>query len=189
MNKKNELRKIAEEIEQCALCKKDGTGKAVPGEGTGDMPVIFIGEAPGNSEAKTGRPFVGRSGRFLRRMIREIGLEESDVFITSPVHYRPYRGTPSPAMIDHGRIHLFEQIEVIQPHIVVLLGRIACRALLDRGVEIGKEHGTVVEKDGITFFISFHPAYADRFPDGRRKFIRDFAALKALLHEHKKRDA
>lgn len=181
MNKDRELREIAEEIEACRLCKKGGTGKAVPGEGAGDTPVIFVGEAPGNSEAKTGRPFVGRSGRFLRAMMRNIGLDESRVFITSPVHYLPVSGRPSPAMIEHGAAHLNKQIDVIKPRMIVLLGNTACRALLGKSIEIGEQHGSVVEKDGRRFFISFHPAYAVRFPQGRKKFIEDFEKLKSLL--------
>lgn len=181
MNKQKELQKIAEEIEQCPLCKKGGTGKPVPGEGCPYAHVMFIGEAPGREESKTGKPFVGRSGKFLWQMIREIGLKENDVFITSPVHYLPIRDTPSPAMIEHGRIHLLKQIEVIKPRIIVLLGNTACRALLEKSVEIAKEHGTLCEEEGINYLITFHPAYAARFPEGRKKFIQDFAKLKSLL--------
>jgi uracil-DNA glycosylase family 4 len=181
MNKRKELQQIAEEIAQCRLCKKGGTGKPVPGEGNPDALVMFVGEAPGKTEAAIGRPFVGRSGKLLRSMIAELGLEENSVFITSPVHYLPVRGTPSPAMIEHGRTHLLKQIGVIRPRVIVLLGNAACRALLGKSVEIAREHGAVVEKDGISFLITFHPAFAMRFPEGRKKFIRDFAKLKAML--------
>jgi DNA polymerase len=180
MNRQKKLQRIAEEIKQCRECKKGGIGLPVPGEGSGKMPVLFVGEAPGRTEAKTGRPFIGRSGELLRQMIREIGLDESEVFITSPVHYLPVTGKPSPAMIEHGRTHLLKQIKVIKPRVIVLLGNTACRALLGQNVKIAREHGTVVEKDDIKHFISFHPAYAIRFPDGRKKFIRDFGVLKGL---------
>ena len=180
MNKLNELGKIAREIESCPVCAQGGTGKPVPGEGTGDVPVMFVGQAPGRTEARTGRPFVGTSGKFLRRMIAGIGLDETSVYITSPVHYLPVSGKPSPAMIEHGRIHLLKQMEIVEPRVVVLLGSVAARALLGlRGS--AREHGAVLEKDGIQFLISCHPAYAMRFPEGRRQFVRDFATLKALL--------
>ena len=185
MNKGKELQKIAEEIERCRLCRKGGMGKAVPGEGNPEATVVFIGEAPGKEEAKTGHPFIGRSGKFLREMIRNLGLQESDVFITSPVHYLPVRGTPSADMILHGRSHLVKQLAIIKPRIIVLLGNTACRALLDQNLQVAKEHGSVVEKDGTSYFITFHPAYAMRFPEGKKKFIQDFTALKALLHGHK----
>jgi len=175
------LQKIAEEISHCRLCRKGGTGKAVPGEGTPGARIVFIGEAPGREEAKTGRPFVGRSGKLLRQAIRDMGLDEADVFITSPVHYLPLRGTPSTAMIHHGRQHLFEQLSVIRPDMIVLLGNSACVALLDGKVEITKEHGTLLKKDGRNYFITVHPAYAVRFTKGKDMLRSDFAKLKRLI--------
>ncbi len=181
MNKNLRLKRIAGDIARCRLCKKDCTGLPVPGEGNADARIVFCGEAPGREEAKTGRPFIGRSGKLLRQAIRDMGLDESEVFITSPVHYLPLRGTPSRTMILHGREHLFRQLDIIQPEIIVLLGNTACQALLDAKVEITKHHGTAVEKDGRTFFITFHPAYALRFPEGKRQLLRDFTKLKKLL--------
>jgi uracil-DNA glycosylase len=181
MNIQRKLEMIAKEIRECKACKQGGSGMPVPGEGTGDFPVMFIGEAPGKKEAKTGRPFVGRSGTFLRQMIREAGMDERQVFITSPVHYLPDAGKPSPAMIEHGATHLRKQVGAIRPRVVVLLGNSACRALLGTRIEIAKHHGTVIEKEGVSFFISFHPAYAIRFPEGRKKFIRDFQSLRNLI--------
>lgn len=180
-NKHTALRKIAREIEGCRLCKHGCSGKAVPGEGSPEARVVFIGEAPGNEEAKTGRPFVGRSGKLLRQSIRDIGLDEADVFITSPVHYLPDRGTPSKEMIRHGREHLFKQLSVIGPDIVVLLGNTACFALLDTRAEVMKKHGNTIVKDGRTCFITFHPAYAIRFTEGKKLFLKDFAKLKKLV--------
>jgi uracil-DNA glycosylase len=181
MTKERALKRIAGEIARCRSCKKGCTGKAVPGEGSADARVMFIGEAPGREEAKTGRPFVGRSGKLLRQTIREMGLAEDGVFITSPVHYLPDRGTPSKEMIRHGREHLFEQLAIIEPDIIVLLGNTACTALLDTKVEVTKQHGTTVRKDGRTYFITFHPAYAIRFVKGKELFLADFARLKKLI--------
>jgi len=175
------LRKIAEEISRCRHCRKGGTGKAVPGEGSADARIVFVGEAPGREEAKTGRPFVGRSGKLLRQAIRDTGLVEADVFITSPVHYLPDRGTPSKEMIRHGREHLFKQLAVIGPDVIVLLGNSACIALLDGKVEITKEHGTLLKKDGRSYFITVHPAYAVRFAKGKDMLLSDFARLKRLI--------
>ncbi len=181
MNKAEALRNIAAEIARCPQCKKGGSGRAVPGEGNPDARVVFVGEAPGKEEAKIGRPFVGRSGKFLRQMIREIGLAEDDFFITSPGHYLPLHGTPSKESIIHGREHLFKQIEIIKPKIIVLLGGTACLAILGRKVEIAKDHGTVIEQDGRQHLVTFHPAYAMRFPEGKRQFRHDFQKLKKLL--------
>ncbi|HAM49623.1 MAG TPA: uracil-DNA glycosylase [Nitrospiraceae bacterium] len=181
VDREKELSRIAEEISMCSLCKKWGKGKAVPGEGNSSAQIIFIGEAPGTEEAMTGRPFVGRSGKFLRWMIKKIGLEEKEVFMTSPVQYFPMRGTPSRKNIFHSREHLFKQIFIIDPKIVVLLGKTACLALLERKAEIIKEHGTIIHKDGRIYLITFHPAYAVRFPEGKKGFVQDFNKLRRLL--------
>ncbi|MCL5022335.1 MAG: uracil-DNA glycosylase [Nitrospirae bacterium] len=184
--KEKALREIAEEIACCPVCKTWGTGKPVPGEGNADAEVVFIGEAPGKEEAKTGRPFVGRSGKLLREMIRAAGLKEEEVFITSPVHYLPLRGTPSRQNVLHGREHLLKQLAVIDPKIVVLLGNTACIALLGRKVGLAEGHGNVTRENGRTYFVTFHPAFAVRFPKGKKGFLRDFEKLKALIGRRKK---
>jgi uracil-DNA glycosylase family 4 len=177
MDKDKELSKVAEEIRQCRLCRQWGTGMPVPGEGSADASVVFIGEAPGKEEAKTGRPFVGRSGRLLRTMLSEIGLKAEEVYITSPVKYLPLKGTPSRENILHSREHLMKQLSIIRPRIVVLLGSVACLALLDLKVEITKKHGTTVRKDDRTYFITYHPAYALRFPKGKKGLREDLGKL------------
>ena len=78
MGKKRRLQKITEEIKNCKICKIGKIGKAVPGEGNPDAKVMFVGEAPGKLEVETGRPFVGRSGKLLRSLIKEIGLKEEE---------------------------------------------------------------------------------------------------------------
>jgi uracil-DNA glycosylase family 4 len=187
MDREWKLHKIAGEISRCRACREDCSGMPVPGEGSARARVMFIGEAPGREEAKTGRPFIGRSGKLLRQMIRDIGLDESGVFITSPVHFLPDRGTPSRAMVLHGREHLFKQLAVIDPEIVVLLGNTACTALLDSKVEITKQHGTTVLKDGRTYFITVHPAYAVRFAAGKKMLLEDFNLLKRLIAASRRR--
>lgn len=181
MNKKKALSEIALEIESCSVCRGWGEGQPVPGEGNPDADILFIGEAPGREEGKTGRPFVGRSGKLLRAAIRHIGLSEEDVFITSPVKYRPLSGTPTMANVLHGREHLLRQISVIEPKIMVLMGSVACRAVLGRKVEVARDHGNRTTLNGVTCLITFHPAYALRFPAGRKAFSRDFDALKRLV--------
>jgi uracil-DNA glycosylase len=181
MDKKARLDRIAEEIRKCSVCKRWGKGNPVPGEGNPDAEIVFIGEAPGRTEAATGHPFVGRSGAFLRFMIRETGIDESDVFITSPVKYLPLSGAPLKENVIHGRDHLLKQLSVIDPKLIVLLGKTACAALLDRVISIAAEHGSVVRKDGRNYLITFHPAYAMRFPEGKRAFTADFRKLKKLI--------
>ena len=183
LDKQAALDKIALEIENCNECKLGKNGLAVAGEGNPDADIIFIGEAPGKKEALSGRPFIGRSGQMLRGFIRDIGLDdEKDVFITSPVKYLPDRGTPTSADIAHGRIHLMAQFEVIQPKFVVLLGRVAAEGVLQSRVQVTKVHGQVVEeRDGIKYFLTYHPAAVLRFPGKFKKLmLEDFQKIKKL---------
>lgn len=179
--REEQLLKIAQEIEVCAQCREGKLGRAVAGEGSPYAEIAFIGEAPGKEEAKVGRPFIGRSGKFLRSMIREIGLEEKEVFITSPVKYLPWQGTPTKADIAHGRVHLFRQLAVVDPKIIVLLGNVASWAVLEREVSVSREHGKIIKDGTKVYLVTFHPAAAMRFPKIRKEFTDDFKRLKLLL--------
>lgn len=204
MDKFKALEKIAAEIENCKICKVGKSGKAVAGEGNANADIVFIGEAPGRQEAASGRPFIGRSGQLLRKLIRESGLKEEDVFITSPVKYLPDRparhrsakasaggGTPTPADIVHGKIHLDAQLRIIQPKFVVLLGNVAARGVLGdptslklhgtRKIAITKMHGKTIEKNGIRYYFTFHPAAGLRFPPLKKLIEEDFRKLKNLV--------
>ena len=182
MDKQKELDKISKEIENCKTCKMGKSGKAVVGEGSVDAKVVFIGEAPGKNEAMTGRPFIGRSGKYLRSQIASIGLKESEVYITSPVKYLPDSGTPTSGDIAHGKIHLDKQLAVIKPKFVVLLGRVAAEGVLGRKLQVMKEHGEIIEsRVGISYFITLHPAAVMRFQKNKPFFESDFKTLKTLL--------
>ena len=184
MNKQKELDKITEEIKICAICKIDTIGIAVPGEGNPDAKVVFIGEAPGKNEAREGRPFIGRSGKYLRSLIQKLGLDDTkDTFITSPVHYLPKRGTPNPKEIAHGRIHLIRQFDVIQPQIIVLMGSVAVQGVLQEKIPVRSRHGEIITKNGKQYFITLHPAAALRFPQLRREIESDFEKLKTVIKE------
>jgi DNA polymerase len=181
MNKDKALAKVTEEIVACKICPMGKSGLPVVGEGNADAEVAFIGEAPGKQEAKTGRPFIGRSGKLLRSLIKEVGLKEEDVYITSPVKYLPDRGTPTSADIAHGRLHLIKQLNIIQPKIIVLLGSSAVQGVLEEKLPIMKVHGTVVEKEGRKYFITLHPAAAVRFQKFKVLLLEDFKKLKKLV--------
>lgn len=181
MNKQKAMDEVAEKIKKCRVCQKDKIGKAVVGEGSPDADVVFIGEAPGKLEAKTGRPFIGRSGKYLRQTIREIGLEEKDVYITSPVKYLPKKGTPTREEVEHGKKHLEKQLEIIDPKIVVLMGSVAVLGVLGEKVEVLKRHGEIIEKSGKKFLITFHPAYAIRFDRKKGLFKKDFQKLRKII--------
>lgn len=181
MSKQAKLDEIAEEIKKCTECQYEKIGEAVPGEGNPDADIVFVGEAPGKQEAKIGRPFIGRSGKYLRSLITGIGLKEEDVYITSPVKYLPKRGTPLPVDIAHGRTHLVQQFEVINPKTVVLLGRVAAEGVFGEKLEVMKEHGRILERNGKKYFLTIHPAAAIRFTKFRSIIKRDFEALRKII--------
>ena len=181
MTKQKALAKIAVAIARCALCRRGKIGKPVPGEGNPNAKVVFVGEAPGREEAKTGRPFVGRAGKLLRSLMKDIGLSEKAVYITNPVKRLPKYGTPKKPDIIHGRMHLQKQLRVIKPKLVVLLGRVAGQAFFDEPISVTKMHGRIIIKDGIKYFITLHPSAVLRFQKFRRILIGDFKKLKAFI--------
>lgn len=175
------LAEIAAEIAACKKCKVKKIGVAVPGEGDVNADVVFVGEAPGKNEAVTGKPFIGRAGKLLRALIAEAGLRDTDVFITSAVKYLPEYVTPTLADIEHGRTHLFAQLDIIQPKIIVLLGNTAAVALLDHKIAIAKDHGTVIEQGTRKYLVAYHPAAPLYSPKLRVEIAKDFAKLKVLI--------
>ncbi len=175
------LAEIAEDIRLCRVCRKDKIGVAVPGEGDPDADILFLGEAPGKEEAKTGRPFIGRSGKLLRSLIHDAGLKAEDVFITSPVKYLPKHITPTRAEIAHGRKHLKVQMDVIQPKLVVLLGRTAYAAIFGELPDLKVERGNIREREGIRYFTTYHPAAPLHSPKLRIELVSDFKKLKKIL--------
>lgn len=181
MDKAKQLQRIAKEIEDCAECKVGKHGKAVPGEGNPDAEVLFVGEAPGRNEAEVGRPFIGRSGKLLRQLINEAGLKEEDVYITSPVKYLPDYITPTPQDVAHGFTHFGKQIDVIDPKIIVLLGRVASLAVLKKNISVVVRHGEIIEENGRKYYITVHPAAALRFKKMKALLLEDFRHLKEIL--------
>lgn len=181
MDKQKALDAISDKIRNCQVCKVGKSGVSVPGEGNPNADIVFVGEAPGKKEALTGRPFIGRSGQLLRSLIREVGLKEEDVYITSPVKYLPDRGAPSTSDIAHGKTHLEKQLDVIDPQIIVLLGNVATIGALSQKVQVKKEHGKIIEKDGRKYLVTLHPAAALRFPPLKKLLIEDFQKLQTIV--------
>ncbi|MBL8030013.1 MAG: uracil-DNA glycosylase [Candidatus Doudnabacteria bacterium] len=179
--KQASLEMIKGEIENCKICKKGKIGRAVPGEGSANAKIVFLGEAPGKTEAETGRPFIGRAGKVLRGLIQDVGLKEDEVFITSPVKYLPKYVTPTEADIKHGFLHLDKQLGIIQPKVVVLMGRVAALAILKRQVEVSKEHGKIIELDERKYLLTYHPAAPLYSPKVKPELVKDFRKIKKLL--------
>lgn len=181
-NDKNvKLAQLEKEILACTICRGVGIGKMVFGEGDPDAKVMFIGEAPGRKEADTGRPFIGRSGQLLRAHIRDVGLREEEVYITSPVKYLPKKGTPSKKEIAHSLGHFHKQIAIINPHLLVLLGKTAVAATLQKDVPVLTRHGEIIEFDGRRALLTIHPAAVLRFPKYKSIFAEDFQKIRDLI--------
>lgn len=153
----------------------------VPGEGNPDAAVVFVGEAPGRQEDLTGKPFVGASGRFLTELIESAGLTRSDVFITSIVKYRPPNNRdPRPDEKAQSWPYLLRQLRVIQPRLVVTLGRHSMGQFIPKG-SIGQLHGKLVIGGEWPVLPLFHPAAALYNNHMRETLFDDFARLKHIL--------
>jgi uracil-DNA glycosylase family 4 len=182
MTRREQLEELHEIIRKCTLCALHETRtNAVPGEGPVTSRVMFIGEAPGAREDESGQPFVGRSGELLTSMIQEIGLSRETVFITSILKSRPPKNrTPTQAEISACRPYLEQQIEIINPQVIVLLGGVAISSLVGPW-KVSEAHGRFYEFKNRTYFLTYHPAAALRFPKTKAAMRRDFHILKQEL--------
>jgi DNA polymerase len=156
-----ELNRLNQEVETCSRCDLHlNTTHGVPGEGPADADIMLVGEAPGFNEDKQGRPFVGAAGRFLEELLAIAGLKRTDVFITNIVKHRPPNNRdPLPAELNACFPYLERQIELIDPRLIVTLGRHSLATFFP-GSLISKAHGTVREKEGRYYFHMYHPAAA-----------------------------
>ncbi|MFW6146155.1 MAG: uracil-DNA glycosylase [Planctomycetota bacterium] len=176
------LEALAAEVAACTRCPLCGAGRiqTVFGEGAPDAELMFVGEAPGADEDQQGRPFVGRSGQLLTRMIEAMGVTRDQVYIANVVKCRPPRNrVPSPEEAEACWGYLQRQIEIIAPGAIVVLGNAAAKALLTTKIGITKLRGQWQELWGIPVMPTFHPAYLLRqyTPDNRRRVWSDLQTV------------
>ncbi len=159
------LENLNEQIRICRKCRLwQGALNAVPGEGPTNAKVILVGQNPGAEEDKTGRPFVGRAGRFLNTVLTKNGIKREEIFITNIVkHITPANRKPFPDEIEACEPYLATQVETIKPKVIVLMGAVA---------------GQAKRKGSVTYIETVHPSAAMRFPKMRGKFEADFHHLK-----------
>ncbi|ASI99205.1 type-4 uracil-DNA glycosylase [Thermococcus celer] len=192
MGKEEAMRKLEEKIRTCQRCP---LGKlrtnAVPGSGSYDAKVMFVGEAPGYWEDQKGLPFVGRAGKVLDELLEEIGLSRDEIYITNIVKCRPPENRdPTEEEIKACSPYLDRQIDIIRPKVIVPLGRHSMRYILEKfGFEvepISKIHGKTFEASTLfgKFVIMpmYHPAVALYRPAMREELRKDFQKLKGLLN-------
>jgi DNA polymerase len=144
---------------------------------------MFIGEAPGAKEDELGRPFVGRSGQLLTKLIESIGLSREDVFITSILKSRPPNNRkPKSDEVAACMGYLDRQIEIINPKVIVLLGGTAISTMIGPW-KVTEAHGRFYEAEGRTYFMTYHPAAALRFPSLKVTMEEDFEILRVELEK------
>jgi uracil-DNA glycosylase family 4 len=188
------LEAIAVEVRACRRCPLwAGRTHAVPGEGDPDTEVVFVGEGPGFNEDREGRPFVGRAGELLVRLIGTLGWRREEVFITNVVKCRPPENRdPEPAEIAACEPYLRRQLEVLDPALVVTLGRYSMARFMP-GSRISGAHGTMAAVDPATgarsalAYALYHPAAALRSTDVERQSFADVAGIPAALSEARRR--
>ena len=174
------LEELARQIRVCVRCPLHASRTvAVPGDGKPTAQVMIIGEGPGRDEDKTGHPFVGASGRFLNDVLKGTGLDREDFFITNIVKCRPPGNrTPKRNEVDTctGN-YLFEQIDLVNPKLIMLLGGVAAKKLLGLKT-ITEARGRVIEHEGRRYVVGYHPAVRFYREDLGAKVKEDFALLK-----------
>ena len=191
MDKKQKLEEIAQQVAKCQKCPLyKNTTNPVPGEGNPEAEIMFIGEGPGYNEDQQGRPFVGQAGKLLDMLLASIKIDRKDVFIANVVKHRPPENRePMPQEIEVCREFLDRQIEVIQPKIIVTLGRFSMEKFIP-GARISQLHGMArfVEFGArrIVVIPMFHPAAALRGTEVMNKLKADFIKIPNLLKGEEK---
>jgi uracil-DNA glycosylase len=183
-----ELQKLDAVIRRCPLCDLSTTRtNAVPGDGPADAEIMFIGEGPGFNEDRQGRPFVGAAGQFLDQMLASIDLDRSKVFVTNIVKCRPPNNRdPLPAEIAACAPYLEQQMALINPLVVVTLGRHSMGRFFP-GEKISAIHGTARQVEGRTVIALYHPAAALHQQSLRTTLEEDFRKIPGFLEEARAR--
>ena len=176
------LEEVALQVRQCTLCQlSQGRNNAVPGEGSARSEVMFIGEGPGFHEDRLGRPFVGPAGQFLDELLSSIGLRRDQVFIANMIKCRPPQNRdPLPEEMKACAKYLDRQIELINPKLIVTLGRFSLGRFFP-GESISRARGKLREKDGRWVYPVMHPAAALHRQENKSTIVNDFKAIPELI--------
>ena len=181
--KAERLDELAAQIRVCTRCPlHESRTQAVPGDGKYSARVMIVGEAPGKEEDESGKPFVGAAGRYLDKVLEGTGRDRADFFITNTCKCRPPKNR-TPRSIEVGTCtsnYLFEQLALVNPRLVMLLGGVAAKKL--PGVKsVSEARGRVVERDGRKFLVGYHPAVRFYREELGAAVREDFALLKREL--------
>ena len=176
----DELQQIVTACVKCRLAKS--RTQVVYGVGSPNADLMFIGEAPGRDEDIQGKPFVGRAGQLLTDIIKAMKLTRDDVYIANVIKCRPPENrNPEQDELDACRPHIRRQIEIIQPKVIVTLGRFALQSLLEKGYAVSSVRGQWLDYNGIKVMPTYHPAYLLRNPAAKKEVWSDMKKVMAEL--------
>jgi len=170
----------------CRLCKLHTLGRkqVVFGVGNPNADLMFVGEAPGADEDIQGEPFVGKAGQLLTKIIEAIGMQRSDVYIANVIKCRPPGNrNPEPDEVERCEPFLFRQIDIVQPKVIVALGKFAAQSLLRTTEPITRLRGREYKFRSAILMPTFHPAYLLRNPSSKREVWEDMKRVRAILTE------
>lgn len=181
--KDDSLLKIREDLGECTRCKLHrGRHKIVFGDGSAKAELVFVGEGPGADEDTQGLPFVGRAGKLLTQMIEAMGLQRKDVYICNVVKCRPPENrAPEPDEVATCSPYLVRQIDFIHPKVIVCLGAVAAKTLLQTTRGISQFRGQWMEWRGHKLMATYHPAYLLRNPAAKSEVWADLQKVMAEL--------
>lgn len=178
-----DLAALSRLVERCTRCPLHSTRtNPVFGEGAADARVVCVGEAPGQREDETGRPFVGRAGQLLDRLLLTVGLPRESVYICNVLKSRPPNNRdPLPDEVEACSPYLLRQLELIRPEVIVAFGAFAARTLLDSKQALGRMRGRIHRYAGFPVVVTYHPAALLRNPGWTRPTWEDLQIVRGIL--------
>jgi DNA polymerase len=182
------LWKFRDEIKECVKCPLGySRNKFVFGDGNPDADIMFIGEAPGSEEDRTGIPFVGRAGQLLNKLLSGIHIDREEVFIANILKCRPPNNRdPQPVEVQQCIPYLHKQIKMIQPKVIVALGRIAAQNLLETSSALKQMRERLWQYQNVTMIVTYHPAAILRNPGLLEAARQDFQFILKTYKDVKK---
>ena len=183
---KNDFTQVISACQSCTKCPLHETrNHVVFGVGNPDAKVLFVGEAPGENEDLQGEPFVGRAGKLLDLYLNGIGLDRREnIYIANILKCRPPQNRdPKPEEAEQCLPYLRETVRIMQPKILVCVGRIAAQIIISKDFKVTKEHGIFYERKGMLLMGTFHPAALLRDPSKKGDCFEDFLKLQDKIRE------
>lgn len=184
--KSRTLDELYDKIHACKNCPLGETRtNFVFGTGNPNADIMVIGEAPGRNEDEEGKPFVGRAGQLLTKILAAINLSREEVFIANIIKCRPPENRrPTPSEVDECEPYLIKQIELIKPKFIIALGLTALDSLLKKSHKMGEMRGKILDYKGIPMLVTYHPAFLLRSPKFKRQVWEDVQKLRKMYDDY-----